>query len=184
MSLLVSLRHGKNLLLDFLIRKAKLMATNLHTVAEMVKLNGEYRIKQNTTGHGLQVGDVVRITANLSTGGGNYRQYGGYFTAEGVSPTDIIGVRYNVYGRDLEMPKASRADRLASKKKEISDNEARNVVLKAEIERLEKFKTDEEETAFLLVMASDTASTPADRVAAIAKVLKDRLENKDTTDYI
>ena len=161
------------------------MANNNAALQDLIKVGQEYRIKQNTSGHGWQAGDVVRIEANNSqSGGGNYRQYGGYFSAIGVSPSDIVGSRYGVYGRDLEMPKPSREDRLAAKKKTIEDNEKQNALLKVEIERLEKFKTDEEETAFLLVTASDTAKSPEERVAAIARVLKERIENKDTTDYL
>ena len=153
-------------------------------ILAVIKDGAEYKIKANTSNHGYMTGDVVRVIGHYPGSKASYMTYGGYWTCVGVSPTDVVGAQYNVYGRDLEIPKPSREERIKAKKEEIIENEKRNTQLKAEIERLEKFKTDEEETAFLLVAASDGSKSPEERVAAIAKVLKDRLENKDTTDYI
>ena len=149
-----------------------------------IKIGNVYKIAALRSGHGYHVGEEVKVLSeNRGSMAASYVNYGGLWNCEGTSG-DAIGLRYGVYGTDLQVPKADRATRLANNKEEIEKAEKRIAELKASNIRLEKFKTDEEETAFLLVTASDGAKSPEERVMAIAQILKERSANQETTEYL
>ena len=142
------------------------------------KVGKSYKIIGGRSGHGYVIGDMVTIESDAGAAGGS--RLWRCISITGGS----AGLRYSVYTEDLEVRGHSRKERLEYNNEELADIEKRKSQLLAENEGLIKFETDEDEVASLLIVACDTSKPEAERVAAVAAVLRQRAKTTGNTEFI
>ena len=142
------------------------------------KVGKSYKIIGGRSGHGYVIGDMVTIESDAGAAGGSHLW-------RCISTTGgSAGLRYSVYTEDLEVRGHSRNERLEYNNEELAEIEKRKSQLLAENEGLIKFETDEDEVASLLIAACDTSKPEAERVAAVAAVLRQRAKTTGNTEFI
>ncbi len=132
----------------------------------------QYKIVQNSSGHGFQTGEVVTAPSPFPPGTAFSAMFCTSFRS--VSrPT----YAYNCYMQDLADMWTNRKEHAKYEEEELKDLKKRMAEKEHLIRRLKEFDSDEEEIASVLISAVDGSELPAkERIANLAKLLKGRLK--------
>lgn len=132
------------------------------------KAGYKYRIVGNRAGHGFMTGAFVYATSTL-TG----LRAGSHPIPMALGPTEEA--IWNVFPEDVDLAWANRKEHAEFVKEEIKVLEKKIKELTHTYDRLNKFESDEEEIASLLVTALSEEGNEKERVKNLAKLLKGRL---------